>query len=141
MKIPRFVLCAALAAIWLTPSGADAQTGHIGPSNSTIGAGIAGIAGGLVAIVVAVAVVHSHHMLSGCVIAGANGPELKTADAKTWSLEGDSANVRPGDRVKLHGARAGHQKGSGANVFRVDTLVKDYGSCEVSRADASMPAH
>jgi len=138
MKVPRLFLCAALATTCLTSSQAGGQTGHIGPSNSAIAGGIAGITAGMAGIAVAVGVVHSHHVLSGCVVNGSNGPELKTSDAKTWSLEGNSANIKPGDRVKVHGARSGHKKtASGAEVFTVDKVVKDYGVCETPPSKAA----
>ncbi len=143
MKIRRFVFCPTLAAIlcFSAPSAANGQ-GHIGPSNSTIAGGIAGIGAGVAGIFIAVAVVHSHHVLTGCVVAATNGTELRTNDAKTWSLEGDSASISPGHRVKVHGSRASHRKASSStDVFTVDKLVKDYGACEVNRADSSRPAH
>jgi len=142
MKLPHLVICASLAAACLHPFPAAGQTGgHIGPSNGAIAGGMAGIGAGIVGIVVAVAVVHGHHVLSGCVSQGPNGPELKTADAKTWSLEGASATIKPGQRVKLHGDWAKHKKtAAGADVFTVDKLVKDYGACNISPAAPPVPA-
>jgi Protein of unknown function (DUF5818) len=131
MRISGFVVWAAVAAMYVTTVPAGAQTGgHIGPSNGAIAGGIVGAGAAIVGVVVAVAVVHSHHLLSGCIASGPNGAELRTSDAKTWSLEGAPADIKPGDRVKVHGERVSHRKSSsGAQVFKVDKLIKDYGSC------------
>ena len=130
MRIPSLLLCAAFASAWIAPAQANGQYGHIGPSGGAIAGGIIGIAGGILGIAAGVSIVHSHHVLTGCIMTGTNGTELKTADAKTWSLEGNSVSVKPGDRVKVHGTRVSHQKtASGAASFKVDKLVKDYGSC------------
>ena len=131
MRIPRLAFGVLVAAAFMAPASGSAQTGsHIGPSNGAIFGGIAGIGAGIAGIVVAVAMVHNHHVLSGCMAAGPNGVELRTSDAKTWSLESAPADIKPGDRVKVHGERVSHSKsGSGAQVFKVDKLIKDYGSC------------
>jgi hypothetical protein len=136
MKVPRFVLCSALA-LTLCLGSPPAANGQIGASKGQIAGGIAGIGAGIAGIIITVAVIHSHHVLAGCVVAAANGPQLKSSDAKSWTLEGDSANIKAGDRVKVHGSRIRHAK-AGPNVFKVDRLVKDYGPCEVSRADARL---
>ena len=139
MRFPRLILCAVLAITLLTPSWAGGQTGgHIGPSNSTVAVVIAAIGAGIAAIIIAVVVVESHHVMRGCVTASPNGPELTTGNGKSWSLEGDSASIKPGQQVKVHGVRARHKKAaSGAEVFTVDKLVKDYGPCPMSPAKAA----
>ena len=127
----RFVLCSALGAVLCVASSSAANgQGRIGASNAQIVGGAVGIGAGIAAIFVAVAVIHGNHILNGCVMSGSNGPELKSSDAKTWSLEGDSANLTAGHRVKVHGARLSQKKNAnGVEVFKVDKLVKDYGSC------------
>jgi Protein of unknown function (DUF5818) len=133
MRISRFIVWTVVAGMYVTTLRAGAQTGgHIGPSNGAIAGGMVGAGAAIAGVVVAVAVVHSHHFLSGCIASGPNGLELRTSDAKTWSLEGAPAAIKPGDRVKVHGERVSHSKSSsGAPAFKVDKLVKDYGSCSM----------
>lgn len=87
---------------------------------------------------VTLAVQHHHHVLEGCAFSGPGGLELRTSDAKVWGLEGYTATVKAGERVKLHGSKLKKTKGAtGDQVFAVEKLSKDYGPC---RAEAAVPA-
>ena len=91
-----------------------------------------------VAIIVPVEISHSHHNLTGCVVTAANGLELRTSDAKTYSLEGDAASIKAGDKVKIHGSKIKKTKDStGPGVFRVDQIKRNYGACPVAPTIAS----
>ena len=91
-----------------------------------------------VAIIVPIEVNKSHHQLTGCVITASNGLELQTSDAKTYSLEGDAASIKVGDRVKIHGSKIKKTKDStGPQVFKVEMLKKDYGPCPAAAAPGS----
>ncbi len=58
------------------------------------------------------------------------GLSFQTSDSKRFMLEGDSASVKVGDRVKLHGSRVKKAKGAaGDQVFTVEKLNRDYGPC------------
>jgi hypothetical protein len=88
---------------------------------------------------VAVAVHHNHHLMSGCVVSGSNGPELQTSDSKTIELQGESTGIKAGDRIKVHGSKVKKSRGAtGLDVFRVDQLKKDYGLCHVDHASAAI---
>jgi len=89
--------------------------------------------GAVVAVVVLVAVNHSHHTLNGCVVSGPNGLHLQTGDSKSYLLDGDAASIKPRDRVKIHGSKIKKTKDStGDQVFKVEKLSKDYGPCMAS---------
>jgi hypothetical protein len=124
------LLCSGSTA----PAGCGGFSGGIGPSSGEV----AGVAVGIgaviaVAIIVPVEISHSHHTLTGCVFTAPNGLELRTSDAKTYALEGDAASIKVGDRVKLHGSKAKKTKDTtGDQVFRVEKLNRDYGSCPLS---------
>jgi hypothetical protein len=91
-----------------------------------------------VAIIVPVEINRSHHNLTGCVFTAANGLELRTSDAKTYSLEGDAAGIKVGDKVRIHGSKIKRTKDStGPGVFRVDQIKRNYGSCPVAPTIAS----
>lgn len=92
----------------------------------------------LVAIIVPVEVHRSHHRLTGCVVTSATGLDLHTSDGKIYSLEGDAASIKAGDKVKLHGTRAKKAKdGTGPGVFKVEKLNRSYGRCPIAPAIAS----
>jgi hypothetical protein len=90
---------------------------------------------------VTLAVQNQHHRLQGCVFNGPNGMELRTGDAKTYALEGYTANLKVGDRVKLHGSKLKKTKDStGDQVFAVEKVNRDYGLCPAAAAAAATPA-
>jgi hypothetical protein len=94
-----------------------------------------------VAIIVPVEISRSHHIVTGCVMTGANGLELQTSDGKTYALEGDAASIKVGDKVKVHGSKMKKTKDStGPGVFRVEKLNRDYGPCPIA-SSAGAPAH
>jgi hypothetical protein len=76
------------------------------------------------------AVESQHHALRGCLVAGPSGTQLRTSDARIYSLEGETATLKVGERVRLHGSRLKKTKDSTNNmVFVVDRLSKVYGTC------------
>ena len=50
--------------------------------------------------------------LTGCVVTSATGLDLHTSNGKIYSLEGDAASIKAGDKVKLHGTRIKKAKDS-----------------------------
>lgn len=133
MKVARLFASAAVVAAFSATLVAQ-QGGHIGPSGGEVAGAAVGVVA-VVSVVVAVAVSHGHHVKSGCVVAGAHGLELQTSDSKAYALEGDAANLKVGDRVKIRGSKVKKAKGAtGPDVFKVEKLNKDYGTCHVERA-------
>jgi hypothetical protein len=116
--------------------------GQIGPSGSEVaGAGIGIGAAIAVAIILPLEISRSHHNLTGCVVSSANGLNLQTSDGKTYALEGDSATIKAGNKVKVHGSKIKKTKDStGPGVFRVEKLNRDYGPCPIA-SNSSSPAH
>jgi hypothetical protein len=79
--------------------------------------------------------------MSGCVVSGPGGLELRTSDSKTYALQSDAASIRVGDRVKLHGSKVKKTKDtSGDEVFKVEKLSRDYGPCRLNPKPAASPA-
>lgn len=124
-----------------SPSGCNSSssTGSSGTYEGyAIGAAVGIGAVIAVAIIVPVEISRSHHIVTGCVVTGANGLELHTSDAKTYSLEGDAAIIKVGDKVKLHGTKIKKTKDStGPGVFKVEKLDRNYGPCPVALTTAS----
>ena len=132
------ILCTGASS----PSGCNNSSSglaNIGPSNGEIIGAAVGIGAVVaVAIIVPVEISRSHHILTGCVVTGPNGLELQTSDSKTYSLEGDAAGIKVGDKVKLHGTKIKKTKEStGPGVFKVEHLNRNYGPCPVAPAIAS----
>ena len=117
-----------------SPTGCQAILGNIGPSNGEVIGAAVGIGAVIaIAIIVPVEISHSHHTLTGCILTAPNGLQLRTSDAKIYTLEGDAASIKVGDRVKLHGSKAKKTKDvAGNDVFRVEKLNRDFGPCPVS---------
>ena len=138
----RIAAVAVLTGILVSAAPGSAQSGGriAGPSGGeAAGAGIG--VGAAVVIVAVVAVSHSHHTLTGCAFNGPNGLKLKTSDS-TYSIEGDAANIKAGEKVKLHGSKVKKAKGAGGDqVFKVEKVSKDYGAChvEVGASSGSTP--
>jgi len=124
------LLCSGSTA----PVACTGSTGNIGPSTGEVAGAAVGIGAAIaVAIIVPVEISRSHHMLTGCVFSGPTGLDLQTSDSKTYALEGDAANIKVGDRVKLHGSKAKKTKdNSGSQVFKIKNLSKDYGPCKAN---------
>ncbi len=99
-----------------------------------IGVGIAAIGAGI-GIGTYYAVKHNR-TLTGCAVSGSSGLELTTeSDPHTYSLLGDTAAIKPGDRVRLFGKK---KKRHGADIqpFLVEKVSRDFGPCP-STAPAS----
>lgn len=106
--------------------------GDIGPSKGeVIGVGIAAVAVVAVAIIVPVEISKSHHTLQGCVFTTPSGLELRTTDSRTYALSGTTADIAPGNTLRLHGNRQKHDKdATGDQVFLVQKMQKNYGPCQ-----------
>jgi hypothetical protein len=128
----RIIAVAVFAS--LVCSGATSCT------KTQVGLSIAGTAAVVVGVTVGItlAVQNHNHTLQGCAFSGSSGLELRTSDAKIYTLEGSAATIKVGDRLKLHGSRLKKTKESTGNqVFVVEKLKRDYGPCP---GDAAVPA-
>jgi len=129
-------------------TGSPCENTTIGPSKGEIvGIAIGAIAGTAVVVGTAVAISHDHHILKGCVSTGPDGLQLsRDSDKKVFALVGASADIKPGEKLKLHGTKQKKQKGSPGNQqFVVEKVTKDFGRCEVSTSatppPGSAPSH
>jgi hypothetical protein len=110
-------------------------------SGDALGIAVGVAAAGAIGVATAVAVNHERHILKGCVSSGPDGLRLtKDSDKKTYSLVGITADVKSGEKVRLHGTKQKKQKGSPGNQqFLVERVSKDLGPCEVVAASAATP--
>ncbi len=130
--LTAYLLCGATA-----PETCQTQSTNIGPSGGqVIGAAVGVVAVIAVGTVVLVEVHKSHHTVKGCVSTGPSGIEVTTVEdkPKTYMLDGETANVKVGDLVRVHGDKIKKTKDStGDQVFRVQKINKDYGPCPAGK--------
>jgi hypothetical protein len=120
----RRVTVVALLASFVCLGASSCTKTEIGLSIAGIGAAVV-----LTTVVVTHEVGNQRHTLKGCLISGPNGLELRTSDSKAYALEGELASIKVGDRVRLHGSKLKQKDAAKDQVFVVDKLGKNYGSC------------
>jgi hypothetical protein len=131
--IATSTMLAAVLSIASVP--AEAQSGanwdfDLGPSNGQIAAVVAGIAVTGAAIGIGVYFLARHdRTLTGCTASGLNGLILHDEhDPRTYTLLGVTADVNPGERVRVSGRKKTKDAG-GNRTFLVEKLSKDLGPC------------
>lgn len=68
--------------------------------------------------------------ISGCAASSADGLTLQNqGDQQTYSLIGDTAGIKAGERIRVSGKKK--KDPSGKHEFLVEKLKKDYGACKV----------
>jgi len=106
--------------------GASSVPSYGSGGGKTIGVGIgAAVAGASVLYLVA----HHRSSINGCV-RESGSDRLSLVDSKSgeaYSLVLGSADVKPGDQVKLSGKRAKDAEGN--PIFEVGKVEKDFGTC------------
>ncbi len=132
----RTFLCRALivATISVTLT-APARAESLATAGKQITAGIV-VVSAAVAVVVILVVIHYKHKkssITGCVASGASGMNLTDEkDKRPYTLAGDTAAIKPGDRMTLVGKQR-KEKGaapvSRSTVFEVQK-IRDLGACQ-----------
>ena len=120
----------AVLALCVVPAAAEGEI----VSNGQIAGGVAVIAAVGVGIGIGVYFAVNHgHSIAGCAHSGQDGLQLTTeSDKQTYTLTGDVAAVKPGNRVRLSGKKK-TDKTTGIHQFQVEKVSKDFGSCGVSQ--------
>ncbi len=123
-----------IATLSVALSGSvEAQTGG-GKivSNGTI----VGVIVGVIAAVVVVAYVAVHESrkkrtITGCVVQGGNGMSLTDEkDKRSYTLSGNTADIKPGDRMSLQGKKIKPKDAGKPVVWETGTISKDFGPCQ-----------
>jgi hypothetical protein len=132
------VLILALVLLLCVPAGAQAPVGTTPPAPHFGGVSngeIAGIVAGVVVPVVVIAVVLFHHSaksrtITGCVVATQNGFTVANEkDQRVYALSGNTAAVKPGERMRLQGHKIDPAVGAPLG-WQVSQIQKDYGACQ-----------
>jgi hypothetical protein len=126
----RGVLGVALCVALAIPAQAQQDSLNNLARNTVIG--IVAVAAALV--VITVVVVHESRKkraVTGCVTSGDSGMSVTDEkDKRIYALSGNTAGIKPGDRVSLQGKRV---KPKGANAplaWDVNKETKDFGACQ-----------
>jgi hypothetical protein len=125
------VLAIALSFVLCMPADAQSSADKIGG----VGTGtIVGVIVGVVAAVVVVAVVAVHYSkrrtITGCVKASANGMIVNDEkDQRAYTLSGDTAGVKPGERMTFQGKKIKPHAGNPLG-WEVTKIRNDYGVCQ-----------
>jgi hypothetical protein len=126
----RGVLIVALCVALATP--ARAQQNSLNNIGRNIVIGIVAVAAALV--VVTVVVVHESRKkrtITGCVNSGANRMSVTDEkDKHIYALSGNTADIKPGDRVTLHGKKVNPQGANKTLAWEVSKESKDFGACQ-----------
>lgn len=125
-------------------SGATGNAnGYSYGSGKAIGVGVGVAAGAAVGIALLVhhrhAEARSEASVIGCTQSMFNGISLKNEkDDQTYTIVSSGTPLKPGERVELKGVMA--DEDSGTHVFRVRSLVNNYGACGPASAALSKSA-
>ena len=124
------VLIVALGVALAKPAEAQFINGQIGPSAGPIVAGIVGTAAAVVVVTVLVIHYSKKRAISGCVISGESGMTLTDEkDKQTYTLSGDTTDIKPGDRMKLQGKKVKPKDPDRTLVWEARQVSKNYGAC------------
>lgn len=79
-------------------------------------------------------IVRKNSSITGCAASGSSSLSLQNeGDQQTYTLTGDIANIKAGDRIKVSGKKK-KRDASGKRDFFMEKLVKDYGACKAPPA-------
>lgn len=122
----RTVLIVALTVVLITPARADKfQT-----VGDEIVIGIVVVAAGLVVATVLIIHYSKKRTITGCVNPGENGLILTDQkDKQTYALSGETAGIKPGDRMKLRGKKVKPKNQGKTMVWEVSEVSRDFGVC------------
>jgi hypothetical protein len=116
----------ALAAPANAQGFPEGKIGYGGPIVAPIVGAIAAVA------VVTVMVIHysKKSAITGCVNSGGNGMTLTDEkDKQIYALSGDTADIKPGDRIKLQGKKVKPKGPDKTLVWEAKKVIKDFGVC------------
>jgi hypothetical protein len=121
------VLIIALCLVICMPAEAK---NTIGVSNGTVAGAVAGIAAGVVVIAIVAIHYSKKRSITGCV--ASTGTRMTITDDKDkqiYALSGDTASLKPGERVKLKGKKAKDTSSSTTLAWEARGVSKDLGVC------------
>lgn len=130
LKCLSAFLIIALSFVLCMPAEAQEFGGLPGPPKGAIVGAIVGVVAG-VAVVIIVAIHYSKkRTITGCVKPAQNGMTVNDEkDKLEYSLSGDTAGVKPGERMTLQGKRIKPNAASPLG-WEITKIRTDYGVCQ-----------
>jgi len=130
----RLTLVAFLLCVLLLVQTVPARAQIPSPSGAQVAVGFAVVMGIGAAIGFGIYyLVRTPPSITGCATFSQNGLQLQTeGNRQTYTLLGDLASIKAGDRVRLKGKRK--KDVAGNPQFVVEELSKDFGPCGVQQA-------
>ena len=123
----RAGLMAVLSVALATPAKASGY-----PSGGGIVAAIVGVVAAVA--VVTVVVIHESakkRTITGCVNSGENGMSVTDEkDKRIYALSGNTAGIKPGDRLTLQGKKVEPKGTNKTLVWEAKKVTKDFGACQ-----------
>jgi hypothetical protein len=127
MSLCRVVVAAMFCVALVTPARAET----LATAGKQIIVGIV-VVSAAVAVGVTLLVIHYKHKkssITGCVTSAANAMSLTDEkDQRTYALSGDTAAIKPGDRMTLLGKQL--KRKDAAFVFESQKVGRDFGACK-----------
>lgn len=120
------VLIVVLCLVLGMPARADTLKTDSHDIEIGIGAVIAGV------VVVTILTIHysKKRTITGCVIPGTNGMSVTDEkDGRSYTLSGDTTEIKPGDRMKLQGKKIKPKAAGNSFVWETKGVAKDFGGC------------
>jgi len=123
----RTVLIVALTVVLITPVRADKfQT-----VGDEIVIGIVAVGAGLVVATVLIIHYSKKRAITGCVTSGENGMMVTDEkDKQTYALSGDTAGIKPDERMKLRGKKVKARNHDKTIMWEVREVSGDFGVCQ-----------
>ena len=123
--------CGILSVVLCTVLAKPAEASGY-PSAGAIVGGIAAVAAAVV--IVAVVVIHrssAKRAITGCVNSGENEMTLTDEkDKKSYALSGNTAGIKPGDRMTLQGKKIKMKDAAKTLIWETKKISKDFGVCQ-----------
>ena len=116
-----------------TPSLLGPCTSNCKPIGGVTTGEIVGVVVGVAAAVtiVTILVIHKSHekkTITGCVNSANSGMTITDEkDKRAYALSGNTAGIKPGDRVKLQGEKV--KTADKTFVWQTENMTKDFGAC------------
>jgi uncharacterized protein YebE (UPF0316 family) len=121
------VLIIALSLALTTPAHADKLTSDA----HGIEAGILGVIAGIVIVTVLAIHYSKKRSVTGCVASVDNGMTITDEkDKQIYALSGNTAGIKPGDRMMVKGKKAKHAGSGKSRVWEARDVSKDFGVCQ-----------
>lgn len=128
-RVGCLVLIVALTAALAAPARAD----NLDSNARNIVIGIVAVTAAI-AVTVTVLVMRrgkKDRTITGCVGSGPNGMTITSEnDQKVYALTGDTAGIKPGDRMSLRGKKIKSASPDRALLLDTKKVISDFGVCQ-----------